>query len=156
MGFIAKLMETHSNGGTDYNKFTLLSDDESADANIVDYVVEEYLVPIGTSGNSVWNYRKWNSGLVECWGWFSTSSLTWSAFGSTGFYYSSNYWTITLPFEFASTNYTISGHVEAMGNNFGWVARTTNYTKSTVDVGFVRNGNTGSCIMDLYVRGRWK
>lgn len=123
-----------------------------------DYIVDEYILPTGpsTAVSNKWNWRKWDSGVVECWGWFTSSSLTWAAFGTTGFYYSTNYWTISLPFDFASTNYTISAMVEAMGNNFGWPARTTNYYVSSFDVGFVRNGNTGSCTLDLYVRGRWK
>jgi hypothetical protein len=61
MGFLAKLMDTHRDSGTDYNKFTLLSDNESNDVTIADYVVEQ-----DTSGN--WTYRKWNSGIVELWG----------------------------------------------------------------------------------------
>ena len=39
----------------------------------VDYIVEQ-----GTSG--IWTYRKWNSGIAECWGTFSftaTSTGTW-------------------------------------------------------------------------------
>lgn len=61
MGFLAKLMETHRDSETDYNKFTLLSEDESNDATIADYPVE-----VGTEG--IWTYRKWASGITECWG----------------------------------------------------------------------------------------
>lgn len=44
------------------------------DALKADYIVEE-----GTSG--IWTYRKWNSGIAECWGYKLTSG-TWSAWGS--------------------------------------------------------------------------
>lgn len=42
-----------------------------------DYVVEE-----GTNG--IWTYRKWNSGIAECWGWHSTTvtASEWSAWGN--------------------------------------------------------------------------
>ena len=38
----------------------------------VDYIVEQ-----GTSG--IWKYRKWNSGIAECWGQSSVASSTYSA-----------------------------------------------------------------------------
>lgn len=40
----------------------------------VDYVVEQ-----GTSG--IWTYRKWNSGIAECWGYKSVSG-SFSAWGA--------------------------------------------------------------------------
>lgn len=44
------------------------------DALKVDYVVEE-----GTSG--IWTYRKWNSGIAECWG-YKNISTTFASWGS--------------------------------------------------------------------------
>ena len=47
-------------------------------STLADYVVEQ-----GTSG--IWTYRKWNSGLAECWGTspeVTVSSSQWSAWGS--------------------------------------------------------------------------
>lgn len=47
----------------------------------VDYVVEQ-----GTSG--IWTYRKWNSGIAECWGKDTKSTVVNTAWGS-GYYSSS-------------------------------------------------------------------
>lgn len=52
-----------------------------------DYVVEQ-----GTSG--IWAYRKWNSGIAECWGEYSFQPTV------TG----SVYQTVSYPFRFATTN----------------------------------------------------
>jgi hypothetical protein len=41
----------------------------------VDYVVEQ-----GTSGN--WTYRKWNSGIAECFGYISLDTVSVSAVGN--------------------------------------------------------------------------
>ena len=41
---------------------------------MADYIVEQ-----GTSG--IWTYRKWNSGIAECWGKTSVASTTYSANG---------------------------------------------------------------------------
>lgn len=39
----------------------------------------DYIVEQGTSG--IWTYRKWNSGIAECWGKTSVASTTYSANG---------------------------------------------------------------------------
>ena len=46
-------------------------------ANLADYVVEQGI-------NGIWTYRKWNSGIAECWGRMSVASRTYSASG--GYY----------------------------------------------------------------------
>lgn len=43
--------------------------------NAVDYIVEQ-----GTSG--IWTYRKWNSGIAECWGITAEATLSFAAWGS--------------------------------------------------------------------------
>lgn len=45
----------------------------------VDYVVEQ-----GTSAQTgiTWTYRKWNSGLAECWGTYTFPSATFSSSGN--------------------------------------------------------------------------
>lgn len=51
-----------------------------AKSNIKDYVIEQ-----GVDGN--WKYRKWRSGIVECWGKFTKNDLAIStAVGSSGWY----------------------------------------------------------------------
>ena len=55
-------------------KATLKAITTSIKALSVDYIVEQ-----GTSG--IWTYRKWNSGIAECWG---TKTLTFSITSSWG------------------------------------------------------------------------
>lgn len=52
---------------------------------------KDYIVSQGTSG--VWQYRKWNSGFAECWGYHTVSGLNIST--AWGSWFSST--TITLP-----------------------------------------------------------
>lgn len=149
MGFLAKLMETHSNGGTNYNKFTLLSSDESADATIADYVVEQ-----GTDG--IWTYRKWASGRAECWGeqLYSNQAVN-TAWGNV--YYSS-LGTISFPFEFKSRP---MGNIFAMSTSARvWLAESTDRSKTATGTIYAIAptiySNIASITIYLYVAGRWK
>lgn len=52
--------------------------ESKASSNEADYIIEQ-----GTSG--IWTYRKWNSGISECWGMTSATSIavaSWNAWGS--------------------------------------------------------------------------
>lgn len=118
----------------------------------VDYIVEE-----GTSG--IWSYRKWNSGIAECWCYTSTSSLTWTAYMASPsvnpyLYYSSG-WSFNLPFTLTNTSYVLNATCLTAGPNFGWVARGSKTTSSFI-LYIIRNGNSGSCGVDVSVKGRWK
>lgn len=48
--------------------------------NIVKKIGVDYVVETGTSG--IWTYRKWKSGIAECWGKISVSITSWSAWGA--------------------------------------------------------------------------
>jgi len=48
-------------------------------AKILDALKTDYIVEEGTSG--IWTYRKWNSGIAECWG-YKTISTTFASWGS--------------------------------------------------------------------------
>ena len=53
----------------------------------------DYIVEQGTSGN--WTYRKWNSGISECWATVSVEVTSYQAWGNQ--YYSTPYCTATFP-----------------------------------------------------------
>lgn len=110
--------------------------------------IDDYVVETGTSG--VWTYRKWNSGYVECVGQISPT-VTWNAY-ATGLYYASFY--VDFPFEV--TDAQLKGNVAYCGGNVGWLANCgiTNPTRGQLSV--VRNGNSGSLNVNLYLTGKWK
>lgn len=102
---------------------------------IFSVIVAEYIVEQGTSG--IWTYRKWASGVAECWGRITISGLT---------------ATTDLPFTFANTSYETQVTLINNSNN------ATNVTAITSNVGSVSIGvNTAlSGGARLYIIGRWK
>lgn len=115
----------------------------------------DYIVEQGTSG--IWTYRKWDSGIAECWCYHSTSDLTWTQYANISpysLYYSSG-WNFSLPFTLTDTSYALNATCLTAGSNFGWIARGSKTTSSFI-LYIVRNGNTGSCYVDVSIKGRWK
>ena len=96
----------------------------------VDYIVEQ-----GTSG--IWTYRKWNSGIAECWGRISISGLTTNT---------------PLPFTFANTSYetqvTLINNTNTATNVTAIVSNTNSVS---IGVNTVPSGGAR-----LYVIGKWK
>lgn len=111
----------------------------------------DYIVEQGTSGN--WTYRKWNSGIAECWGTHNPSS---SASGTEGgLYFQSIY--IDFPSGlFASAPRTL---VTAHGNWIGG-AMTGNALTATTWQGYrwtpTSQTNTSALKIELYCIGTWK
>lgn len=116
-----------------------------------DYVTEQ-----GTSG--AWTYRKWNSGVAECWSRQSISkSGAWTSWAGgvyidswdgTSFNYPSNLF-INVPvfiFTMESTSYT-------WASPFG-----TSTAAKTPAIVFMRPGATSSlnATVNLYAKGNWK
>lgn len=129
-------------------------DDLTNKPNMVDYVTEQ-----GTSG--VWTYRKWNSGISECWGAHKYTLTAWSSWGtlyegssSGGAYYRESYPNnlfVARPFSVAAVQ----------GTNKGYLLETYTEGDATKTDGYivVRPNNTGS-LVDVYINihsiGRWK
>ncbi len=121
--------------------------------NTKDYIVEQ-----GTSG--VWTYRKWNSGLAECWGTYGESIAISKTWGSM--YYSDSLTPrINYPLTFTSRpieNVTFRGNSVA-----GWLyceggGYSLNTTTQTAQYGVCRPTSIGAATLtfDYYVVGRWK
>lgn len=109
----------------------------------VDYIVEQ-----GVSG--IWIYRKWASGIAECW----TDGVK-KATGSTptaimGGYYS--YATIDLPFTFSSFS-SISGNGQ-LSTGLGFFCGTFSST-STINVFILGNANSNDIGYSAHVKGWW-
>jgi hypothetical protein len=78
---------------------------ESGSASFADYVIEQ-----GVSG--IWTYRKWKSGIAECWSYYQTtkSGASTSMLGLSGYVYETG--SISFPFTFqAAPSVNFSGNV---------------------------------------------
>jgi hypothetical protein len=121
--------------------------------NTADYVVGQ-----GTSG--IWTYRKWNSGVAECWGVYSENIAITKAWGSL--YYSDSLTPrIGYPFTFISRpveqvtfrGNSIAGWLYCEGGGFS-----LNSTTQTAQYGVLRPTSIAAAQLtfDYYVIGRWK
>lgn len=123
-------------------------------ASIISGVCADYVVESGKS--SIWTYRKWNSGIAECWGIYSASGVNLTASHYSGFYYSASI-LVSLPFTFAAapvgiysggcTDYitfvTPTGQPTTTQARF-WIA--------CLDAG----AKSCSVSVGMMIRGRWK
>lgn len=113
-----------------------------------DYVVEQ-----GTDG--IWTYRKWASGVSECWGrivFLSTGSTAWG----------NVYWvTPNTQVDFPTSLFTSSPTVAVSTTNNavqGW-GSANNISASSVNVFLMRPTSVGSGLtieLDIIAKGRWK
>jgi len=117
-------------------------------ANAVDYIVEE-----GTSG--MWSWRKWNSGIAECWGSHTQTITGTVAWG--GMYYTKPTESINYPTSLftdpptvnvANVSAATQGSVAFSGNNATrcavYVIRGTSASASS------------SVVYSIHAIGRWK
>ena len=119
---------------------------------------DDYVVEVGTSG--IWTYRKWNSGIAECWGTKSWSVTGWTTWGSL--YYSTYSGTVNYPTGlFLST--PVLTTQQNISNNDSWLASrggTDGNTKDHTNSFFLlrpTNGSTGvTAYVFLHAVGNWK
>lgn len=111
----------------------------------VDYIVEQ-----GTSGDS--SYRKWNSGIAECWIRTTQNVALNNAYGSM--YQGTWSWTFPLTFTTAPT-VTCSELRWGTGASWGTIAAATT-TSATLRGIDVTSRASGSCAISAYAIGKWK
>lgn len=131
------------------------SADSLRESSTVDFVVDE----LNTSEPNVWNYRKWDSGTLECWARFYTNSMNVS--GTTGslrfaaFSISNRNYPIAFVGNYPTV--TVSGNVT---NGNGWaVMNNTNYSLTQMGGIYVYapTALTGVGVaVNVYAIGRWK
>lgn len=117
---------------------------------ILDALKADYVVEQGTSG--IWTYRKWNSGVAECWGVESVTISNYAtAFGGYAFSTSANY----PAGLFADTpSYFYSARV---GNGFALTGTVLGTSKDYANLyAICTNGGSQSTDWHLYVIGKWK
>jgi hypothetical protein len=117
------------------------------DAVKVDYVVER-------GSNGIWTYRKWNSGLAECWGTYTSSIAINTSSPIYGGYRSGQITSPNFPFTFASAP-TVTATVSNAGGH--WV---NNIASGTTNVKFyLSTGATSAATnrsISFHVMGNWK
>ena len=150
---------------------TLSTSGAAADAAVVgtelaalkaDYVVEN-----GTSGS--WTWRKWNSGILEMWGYhlsvrFDTTAdgeTNWRQAGSTGFSWASG--SFNFPQTFYDKTYTMNISKEydpdAQSSNlliYGSVHQSTSQGGVRVLIPSDQTTGLNTTRLDVHVSGRWK
>lgn len=110
----------------------------------VDYIVEQ-----GQEG--IWTYRKWNSGIAECWGITSYESAAFSASGNVfmrGF--------ADIAFPLGLFNSAPNVFVNPIMSSIG-AARSGSITASKFNVAVLSAVSTASTVdLQLHVIGTWK
>lgn len=130
--------------------FTLLSKAFTKLGLISDYVVEQ-----GTSG--IWTYRKWNSGVAECW---NTEPLSFTGSSASGALMGGRYAQLnnptwgTFPFAFTDTP-GVFGHGR-LGTGAGFLSVGQSATKITVVSCVGNQSSTNINNVSIYVIGTWK
>ena len=122
-------------------------------AKILDALKADYIVEQGTGNN--WYYRKWNSGKVELWGYFSA---TYTAYMTNGFVIGSSALT---KYPFAITNPIAQATLEKIGTGGGVITydyRRTDYW-SAIAVGVNQSpaqGQSRVITWQVYVIANWQ
>lgn len=130
---------------------------DSSNNNLYPIPPNDYIVEQGTSG--MWTYRKWNSGIAECWGGGTHNVTSWGTWGNV--YEASPYKQVGYPsglFIEAPSVLNITpngtGGITLLGYEVS-----TNGTKDISPVFYGLRGSTaasGTIGFCIYARGRWK
>ena len=127
------------------NCLYMISDDKT----FTDYVIEQ-----GTTDDG-WTYRKWNSGIAECWGGFG-HTVSWS--GEDPIRYSNTWLTINFP---ANLFETIPVVTSDFRNDSGAVVNSSTGQVTQTQAAFMFSrvwggGNDVTGWLHVQVNGRWK
>ena len=124
--------------------------DSALPSTAVDYIVEQ-----GTDGD--WTYRKWNSGIAECWGTKSESK----ALSSWGSWYYVRIDGIDYPTNLFTTLLNVTGSLQWAGGDLvsGLTTRPSAYNVTAPHAIGIRPNNlsgTDSATAFWYAVGKWK
>ena len=142
-------------------RYVLKHPDKAISEDIVYYLlstknVQDYVVAQGSSGN--WRWRKWNSGVAECWQRYSYETPAMVAVGGI-FYSPKNVGGLAYPFEFIAKPTEL---VSCDGNIGGWYAAANKLpTNTTTETGYYHFFSAKSrpadyIAMNIHEIGRWK
>ncbi len=111
--------------------------------------VTDYVVAEGTSG--IWTYRKWNSGISECWttSTLNTTGTAWAnIMGGFGYMVSSRF-----PSGLFISSPVTTGNGRT-GSGVGFVFFTVSTTSVTAYV--VGNQESDLVAVEIFAKGKWK
>lgn len=132
----------------DVPKMSFVGDLCLGDATMNDFVVEQ-----GTDG--IWTYRKWNSGIAECWGRYSVTLTKYTTVGSFAGYYT----TVSFPTGlFVAGSIPTHTYTATVGTGFAMPASGMNISNTSMYVYALGTASASnqSCVFDIIAKGRWK
>lgn len=136
-----------SNGNADFNINGALK----INGNSIDYIVEE-----GTKG--IWTYRKWNSGIAECWGTTSPKTLTLNT--AWGNLYTNNTSlinnAISYPFSFTATPAVVASTIFNNTSYWAVMANSGGVSSSPEYKAVMPQSGSATCSLHFHVIGKWK
>lgn len=112
---------------------------------IADYVVEQ-------DTSDIWTYRKWNSGIAECWGSGTLTTgkyvQTWNGLQAVS---------VSIPLPFAIKNGVMQLGLKA-GSGYGWNAVPLAWSDfiSSATTQTLGSQSSASVTYSAYVVGKWK
>ena len=123
---------------------------------VLDALKCDYIVEQGTDG--IWTYRKWNSGIAECWGEYSYSVTTSSVWASP-IYITTSCPRQNYPFTFVSAPMEWASGMT--GANACWLYSEStgfNTTTKTAEYRPIKVNTFGSTTVKVryFVSGKWK
>ncbi len=135
---------------------TLFGTASGTGTNAQDYVVEH-----GTSG--IWTYRKWASGIAECWGVYTATISHYTTVNNFyGYYRDGNsggsYYDSKLVFPFTFTTLQYYNYGGSIGAGFAVTASPSlGLSNSFGTIRFLSTiGNSQSVVARIYAKGTWK
>ena len=112
----------------------------------------DFIVETGTSG--IWTYRKWSSGITECWTTSPIESGTHKMTANGNLYTSAEH-AYSFPSNLFNGKPNLSMCVQQLGGMWGKTGGST--SKTTAIVQFLRtNSTTDSIQFNMSAIGRWK
>jgi hypothetical protein len=113
----------------------------------------DYLVASGTSG--IWTYRKWNSGVAECWGTTTTKGTSGTSSLGTATNMPYQMYNATFPFTFKSAPVVTVGAIDGgTGLAVGGISGEATTTSVTAEIVGTQSAIESGCC--LYAIGKWK
>lgn len=126
-------------------------------APVYDVINADHIVEEGTSGN--WTYRKWSSGIAECWGTHSWSVSSWTQWGAqSGIYYSTYSGRISYPTSLFNSTPAIMFSGTFSGSDSFLGASRDHSSAETPSFFFMRiqAGSSGTGNVYIHAIGTWK